>query len=167
MKIRSSLIIILIIVLPAICQAQDLNNKILMTVGGSKIEAGEFIRMYKKNLEPGKPLPVDDYIQQYTLFKLKVADAVSEGYDTTKDFRNELKGYRNQLAQNYLTDMQTRDKLLRKAYQRSLSEINAWHILVSLPNNASPDDSLKALIMLLPTIPSKPIKKQLTSGSEY
>ena len=36
-------------------------------------------------------------------FKLKVADAVSEGYDTTKAFRDELNGYRSQLAQSYLT----------------------------------------------------------------
>ena len=54
---------------------------------------------------------------------------LSEGYDTTQSFRNELNGYRNQLAQNYLTDTQTKEKLLQKAYQRSLTEINAWHIL--------------------------------------
>ena len=78
MKIRPSLLSILIILLPAVCRAQDLNNKILITVDSSRTEAGEFIRMYKKSLEPGKPLPVDDYLQQYTLFKLKVADAISE-----------------------------------------------------------------------------------------
>ena len=100
--------------------------------------------MYKKSLEPGKTLPVDDYLRQFTLFKLKVADAISEGYDTTKAFRNELNGYRNQLAQNYLTDTQTKEKLLRKAYQRSLTEINAWHILIALPHDASPQDTLKA-----------------------
>ena len=144
MKIRPSLLSILIILLPAVCRAQDLNNKILITVDSSRTEAGEFIRMYKKSLEPGKPLPVDDYLQQYTLFKLKVADAISEGYDTTGAFRNELNGYRNQLEQNYLTDKQTRDRLLRKAYHRSLSEINAWHILIALPQDASPADTLKA-----------------------
>jgi peptidyl-prolyl cis-trans isomerase SurA len=144
MKIRLSHLIILTIVLPVICQAQNLHTRILMTVGGRNIEAGEFIRMYKKSLEPGKTLPVDDYVRQYTLLKLKVADAISEGYDTTLSFINELNGYRNQLGQNYLTDTQTKDKLLRKAYQRSLTEINAWHILVALPQDASPPDTLKA-----------------------
>jgi peptidyl-prolyl cis-trans isomerase SurA len=115
-----------------------------MTVGGNNTEAGEFIRMYKKSLEPGKTLPVVDYVRQYTLFKLKVADAISEGYDTTASFRNELNGYRNQLAENYLTDEQTKETLLRKAYKRSLTEINAWHILVALKQDASPADTLKA-----------------------
>jgi peptidyl-prolyl cis-trans isomerase SurA len=144
MKIRLSQLITLIIVLPVICQAQDLNTRILMTVDGINTEAGEFIRMYKKNLEPGKSLPVNEYLQQYILFKLKVADAQNEGYDTTISFRNELNGYRNQLAQNYLTDTQTRDKLLSIAYQRSRTEINAWHILVALPQNASARDTIKA-----------------------
>jgi peptidyl-prolyl cis-trans isomerase SurA len=78
------------------------------------------------------------------VFKLKVADAIHEGIDTTKAFRNELNGYRNQLAQNYLTDNQVKEKLLLKTYQRSLVEINAWHILVTCPESAKPEDTLSA-----------------------
>jgi peptidyl-prolyl cis-trans isomerase SurA len=144
MKIRSSLLISMVLLLPAFCQAQDLNSKILMTVGGNKIQAGEFIRMYKKSIEPGKPLDIDSYLKQFTIFKLKVADAVANGYDTTKAFRTELSGYRNQLAQNYLTDTKAKEKLLQKTYQRSLTEINAWHILVALAPEASAEDTIKA-----------------------
>src|SRR5674536_102895 len=140
MKIRSSFLIILIYLSPVICQAQDLNAKILMTVEGSKIQAGEFIRMYKKSIEPGKTLDIDGYLQQFIIFKLKVADALNEGSDTTKAFRNELSGYRTQLAQNYLNDSQTRDKLLQKAYQRSLTEIKAWHIFCLLYTSDAADE---------------------------
>jgi len=144
MKIRSSFLLIIFYLFPVLCQAQDINNEILMSVNGNKIQAGEFIRMYKKSTEPGKILDVDSYLKQFTLFKFKVADALSMGYDTTSSFRKELNGYRNQLAQNYLTDTATKEKLLHKAYQRSLTEINAWHILVAMSQNASPEDTLKA-----------------------
>ncbi|MDQ1332335.1 MAG: peptidyl-prolyl cis-trans isomerase SurA, partial [Bacteroidota bacterium] len=87
---------------------------------------------------------VDNYLQQYIIFKLKVADAIQEGYDTTRAFRTELNGYRNQLAQNYLTDNQVKEKLLQKIYQRSLTEIDACHILVNCPEGASPEDTLIA-----------------------
>jgi len=130
--------------MPAICKAQELNNKILLTVGGHKTEAGEFIRMYKKSAELGKFPDIDSDIQQFILFMLKVADAVSLGYDTTKAFRTELNGYRTQLAQNYLTDTQTKEKLLSQSYQRSLTEINCWHILIGMPPEASPEDTLRA-----------------------
>ncbi len=144
MKFRSSLFIIITILLPALCQGQDLNNKVLMTIDGIKTESGEFIRMYRKSSEPGKKLDVDSYLKDFIVFKLKVTDALNEGLDTTKAFGNELNGYRNQLAQTYLTDSQSKEKLLQKAYQRSLTEINAWHILIALSQNPSPDDTLKA-----------------------
>jgi peptidyl-prolyl cis-trans isomerase SurA len=144
MKIRSAISVIILIALPGVCQGQDLNSNVLVTVAGTNIQSGEFIRMYKKTLEPGKKTDIDNYLQQYIVFKLKVADAIAQGYDTTRSFKNELNGYRNQLAQNYLTDTQSKEILLKKAYQRSLKEINAWHILIALPPEASPEDTLKA-----------------------
>ena len=143
MKIRILYLIILTL-FPALCPAQDLNTRILMSVGGNKIQAGEFIRMFNKSTEPGNTLDVDSYLQQFITFKLKVADAMAEGYDTSRSFRNELKGYRDQLSQNYLTDTQIKEKVLRQAYERSLTEVNAWHILIAVKQEASPADTLKA-----------------------
>ncbi len=143
MKIRP-LITVIALLLPIICRGQDLSSKILMTVGGNKVDAGEFIRMYKKSSDPGKKQDIDNYLQKYIIFKLKVAEALNEGLDTTESFTKELGGYRNQLAQNYLTDTLVKEKLLRKAYERYLKEINAWHILIALPSDAPPGDTLKA-----------------------
>ncbi len=137
MRIRSTSLIYLIFMWPVFSQAQDVNSKVLLTIGVNKAEAGEFIRMYRKSMEPGKIPDIDGYLQQFILFKMKVADAASQGYDTTKAFKTELKGYRNQLAQTYLTDTQTKEKLIRQAYQRSLTEINAWHILIGCPRKPS------------------------------
>lgn len=124
--------------------AQDINNRVLMTVSGQDVQAGEFIRMYKKSYEPGNLKDLDNYLDQFVLFKLKVADAIHEGYDTTQAYKTELRGYRNQLAQSYLSDPDTKEKLLKQAYQRSLVEINGWHILISLPPEANPEDTLRA-----------------------
>ena len=144
MKTRSSLLILLLLLLAVICHGQTLTDKTLMTVAGKSVPAGEFIRMYKKSSEPGNLTDIDQYLQQYVIFKLKVADAVAEGLDTTRIFRNELNGYRNQLAQSYLTDNQTREKILKRTYQRSLTEIKAWHILISCPDGSKPEDTLTA-----------------------
>jgi peptidyl-prolyl cis-trans isomerase SurA len=144
MKPTSFLPISTIFLLSAFCQAQDLNNKILMSVGGKEIETGEFFRMYKKSIEPGKSPDIDSYLQQFIVFKLKVSDAVAQGYDTTIAFKTELGGYRKQLAQNYLTDTQVKDKILQIAYQRYLTEVNAWHILIALAPDASAVDTLNA-----------------------
>ncbi len=145
MKTRCTLsVIFMILLFPAFCLAQELNERVLMTVAGRDVQSGEFIRMYQKSLDPVNKVDINKYLEQFIDFKLKVADAIAEGYDTTKAFKNELNGYRNQLAQNYLTDPDTKERLLHKAYQRSLSEINAWHILINCAPDATPEDTLKA-----------------------
>jgi peptidyl-prolyl cis-trans isomerase SurA len=144
MKFRFTLIITVSFLLEGIGTSQDLNNKVLMTVDGRNVSAGEFIRMYKKSYDPVNTKDLNTYLDQYTIFRLKVADAIKEGYDTTKAFKTELQGYRNQLAKNYLTDNDAREKLLKLAYQRSLTEINGWHILINCPPESSPEDTLKA-----------------------
>jgi len=45
----------------------------------------------------GSCLIQDNYLQQYIVFRLKVADAISDGIDTTREFINELSGYRTSL----------------------------------------------------------------------
>ena len=145
MKIRPFLpILVVSSLISGICHSQALNDKTLMTIAGKEVSAGEFTRMYKKSSEPGKKADADEYLRQYIDFKLKVADAVSLGIDTTRSFHNELNGYRNQLAQNYLTDSKAKEKLLQKTYQRSLTEINGWHILINCPEGSEPEDTLEA-----------------------
>lgn len=144
MRVCSSLLFVFLLLPPFLSEAQDPNNKILLTVNGVSIQSGEFIRMYNKSREPGKQSDVNLYLDQFIIFKLKVADAISEGIDTTMAFKTELKGYRTQLAQSYLTDSRKKEELLKRAYQRTLSEINAWHILISLPQNPRPEDTIIA-----------------------
>lgn len=152
----------------AYCQA--LNDKTLMTVAGKDISAGEFIRMLRKSSAPGSKPDAAEYLQHYINFRLKVADALNEGTDTTVAFRNELNGYRNQLAQNYLTDPDTKEKYLRMAYERSLTEINAWHILISCPADCRPEDTLsarqKALDIRERIIKGEPFEKAALESSD-
>ena len=140
----SSLTVLLPWLFAIMANGQSLDDKTLMNIAGNNVTAGEFTRMYRKSLEPGISGNVDEYLQLFINFKLKVADAVSEGIDTTRAFRNELNGYRSQLSQNYLTDPGVMEKLLGKMYQRYLTEVSAWHILISCPEGAKPADTLIA-----------------------
>lgn len=140
-----SFLIILAVSASHFCSAQYLDDKVLMTVAGREVQAGEFIRMYLKSKNPDSINELDSYLDLFINFKLKVTDAIENGYDTTKAFKNELNGYREQLARNYIFDDKAmKEKVLREAYERSLWEVNAWHILVECPATAMPKDSLAA-----------------------
>jgi peptidyl-prolyl cis-trans isomerase SurA len=144
-----------------LCQGHDPDKKIVMTIAGRNVEAGEFTRMYQKSRDPGDKSTPDSYIDQFVNFKLKVAEAISKGYDTTKAFRDELNGYRKQLAQSYLTDQKIKDELLRRAYERSLTEVSASHILVSCRPDAKPEDTINAFGKAMK------IRQRLLSGEPF
>lgn len=145
MKIQFAIsVVFLLFQLQSVSQKSFNEKDILLTVDGRGTEAGEFIRMYQKSPSSGDNSDIVDFLEKFIIYKLKVADAIREGYDKLESFHNELSGYRNQLAQEYLSDRETREKIIRQAYERYLTEINAWHILVNCPQDANPSDTLAA-----------------------
>jgi len=122
-------------------------DPILMTVGGDPVTKGEFESIYRKNNQKDAKSDrkaLEEYLELFTNFKLKVKAAKDAGKDTVKTFQNELKGYRKQLAQPYLTDKDVNDKLINEAYQRMKKDVRASHILIKLPTDPAPKDTLLA-----------------------
>jgi peptidyl-prolyl cis-trans isomerase SurA len=122
-------------------------DPILLTVGGDPVTKGEFESIYRKNNPKDAPndrKALEEYLELFINFKLKVKAAKVVGKDTTKAFINELKGYRRQLAQPYLSDKDVNEKLIEEAYERMKKDVRASHILIKLGNDPTPKDTLAA-----------------------
>jgi peptidyl-prolyl cis-trans isomerase SurA len=119
----------------------------VFTYGKEVVYNDEFMRVFNKNnrseLPPTKQ-EIEEYLDLYVKFKLKVAEAYARQMDTVPSFKNELAGYRRQLARPYLTDKSVTEKLIKEAYDRGLQEVRASHLLISLPSDAKPKDTLEA-----------------------
>lgn len=117
-------------------------------LGDFPVPANEFAYVYRKNnssaADYGTRQSVNDYLDLYTNFRLKVLEAEQKGLDTTQAFKRELDGYRQQLAQPYLTEKSVTDQLVREAYDRMGQEVNASHILIRVAPDATPQDTLAA-----------------------
>jgi peptidyl-prolyl cis-trans isomerase SurA len=127
--------------------AQPANDPVLMTIGGSPITKSEFERVYRKNNnreDINDPAAVQEYLQLFINYKLKVKEAETLRMDTSSTFINELNGYKKQLAQPYLTDKDVSEELIKEAYERMKKEIRASHILVKVAMDALPKDTLEA-----------------------
>lgn len=127
--------------------AQPLEQKILLTINNEPVTVGEFQGLYLKSTatENAKPTgdALEDYLNLFINYKLKVKAAKEMGIDTSAAFKNEYQGYVEQLAQSYLIDNQVFNNLVEEAYNRMQYEVNASHILISIPESASPTDTLK------------------------
>jgi peptidyl-prolyl cis-trans isomerase SurA len=135
---------------PVIAQT---GKHVVFTVGNETVYNDEFERVFSKNSKPGKGRPsqeeLEEYLQLYIKFKLKVKEAYARGLDTNKAFVDELTGYRKQLAQPYLTDKEVTEQLIHEAYERMKTEVKVSHIMVRLAAYATPTDTLRAFTRIM------------------
>jgi len=114
--------------------AQD-SDPVLFTVEDHEVRVSEFDYIYNKNNGDGATYSkesLNEYLDLYTKFKLKVQRAKELELDTIVALQNELSGYRRQLADTYLVDKEVHNKLLDEVFQRMQMDRNVSHIFVAL-----------------------------------
>lgn len=122
-------------------------EKVLFTVEDDSVSAEEFMAVFNKNRDIGEdidPKTPREYLDLYINFKLKVHEAKELGRDTLPNFKREFNNYREQLMKPYLSDKEVTNELVREAYRRMKYDVRASHIMVALPKDPSPEDTLKA-----------------------
>lgn len=162
---RISLMLLFVLISSGIlAQKNDLSEKTLLTIDGTHYDADTFMKVYLKNLDivqDESQKDVDNYLQLYIDYRLKLQQAYDLGLDEDPDYKKELLNYRSSLSQAYLTDTEVTEQLVKEAYQRSKEEVNASHILVKVGRGATPADSLKAWDKIMA------IKKSLDAGADF
>lgn len=135
---------IVLILISALINAQD--SEVILTIDNEAVTKTEFENIFKKNNKDAdvSAEALDEYMELFINFKLKVKEAEHLGMDTVWAFVRELAGYRDQLARPYLTDAEQNEALTREAYERLKEEIKASHILIEVAPGASPADTLRA-----------------------
>lgn len=125
----------------------SIDDKVLVSIADEKIKVEDFMFIYNKNntqTTMQEPTSIEDYLDLFINFKLKVKEAEELQLDTISEFKNELAGYREQLAKPYFIDEGVNEALLEEAYNRMLKDVRAQHILIMVEQDARPEDTLAA-----------------------
>lgn len=120
-------------------------DPVLFTVEGDEVHLSEFDYIYNKNNGDKADYTqqsLEEYLDLYINFKLKVQRAKSLGLDTISSLKKELAGYRRQLADSYLVDNEVSDQLIKEVYDRKKHDLRVSHILILL-NSKAPDGEVK------------------------
>ena len=135
----------------AAVQAQK-SDPIIMTVAGVDVPRSEFEYSYNKNNTDGviDKKTVDEYVELFVNYKLKVKAALDARLDTTTSFRQEFAQYRDQQIRPVLV---TDDDMLAEAhriYDQTNENIgpdglvNGSHILLRIAQKASDAEQQEA-----------------------
>lgn len=125
----------------------SLDKKVLMNIAGDDVTAKEFCDIYSKNNLKNNVVEkktVDEYLDMFINFRLKVKEATDMKLDTTAHFLKEFEDYRKQLAKPYFTNEHISEEIIKEAYDRKHYDIRASHILINCDKHALPSDTLKA-----------------------
>lgn len=154
-------VLVITLVLAHSGMAQE--DPVIMTINDKEITKSEFLQIYLKNNDNPKydKASLDEYMELFKKFKLKVAEAEALGYDTVPKLVRELQGYTKQLALPYLVDSTKIEELVRESYDRTKNEVRASHILIKVNPNALPKDTLQAYNKIMA------LRKRVLDGENF
>lgn len=112
--------------------AQSLDEQVLLTVNGEPSTVGEFLYIYNKNKQESAVTAqsLNEYLEMFINFKLKVEDAKDKGIDTLASFKEELRNYRHQATPRYMTDTMAENQLVEETYHNMLIDRQVRHIAI-------------------------------------
>ncbi|MCW5910328.1 MAG: peptidylprolyl isomerase [Cyclobacteriaceae bacterium] len=161
-------VLTIILLFPVSLQAQQKKSakaSPLFTAAGTPVSTDEFSYTYRKNHQNNPQdfteEKVNEYLQLFINFKLKVAEAHSRGLDTTAKFNSEFKTYREELKKPYRAEEDALEKLVQQTYKRLTEEVRAAHILISVNADAPPADTLAAFQK------AQDIRKRIVAGEDF
>jgi peptidyl-prolyl cis-trans isomerase SurA len=162
MKYSKLVLLALLLSVVVMATAQN-NDPVVVKINKEEIKLSEFKNTFAKNnnLQTTTKADLDNYIDLYVDFRLKYAEALALQLDTITRLQNELAGYREQAASQYLTDKEVDEKIINEACERMKYDIRACHILKQVNRDAAPADTLAAYNEIMK------IRKRILNGEDF
>ena len=98
----------------------------VFTYGGKPVSKEEFIQAFNKNPTPdttSRKTALQNYLDLYINYKLKVQDAYDEKLNNNDEYRNESDNFKKQLADAAVNSEANLNSLVEEAYQRSQKDL--------------------------------------------
>jgi peptidyl-prolyl cis-trans isomerase SurA len=126
-------------------------DPVIMTVNGEPVLRSEFEYSYNKNNSEGviDKKSVEEYVDLFINYKLKVVAALDEKYDTLQSFKDEFAQYRDQQVMPMMVTDADVEAEAHRIYDETVKRIGpdglvqTAHILLRLNQQATPEEQVK------------------------
>ena len=128
--------------------AQTADDPVIMTVNGEPVLRSEFEYSYNKNNSEGviDKKSIDEYVDLFINYKLKVCAALDAKMDTMQSFKDEFHQYRDQQLRPMMVTDEDMEAEARKVYDETVQHIGpdgliqTSHILLRVEQQAPKAD---------------------------
>lgn len=161
-----NLLVIALIALIIGCSSKK--RDVIAELGDEKIYLYEFENQFLKsignNLDTARNKSLaerKEYLDLMIKFRLKVKDAKDKGYLNSPEIQKDLTEYKKNFISTFLVDKELVEPKIKELWERKKFEVRASHILINLPQTATPEDSVKAFMK------ADTIIKRLKNGDSF
>lgn len=111
----------------------------IFTYGNHSVDKSEFLRVYNKNKtdKNDSQSAMQDYLNLYSIFKLKVQAAKDLRMDTSASFEADVQNFRLQIQGSYLKDEGKINQLIHEAFVRSQNDIHVVDYYIEIDSTDS------------------------------
>ena len=144
----------------SLANAQN-NSEVLFKINQDNYKVEEFKRSYQKNIDLPSTASetVEEHLERFIDFHLKLKAAYAMGLDTLPAFKKEYQSYYKQIAGNYISNGEVTEAMLREMYGRTQTEVRASHILLNLDKNEKDTAEVYQQALIL--------KKRIEKGEDF
>ena len=124
------------------------SGKVIATVGAVNVTYGELEKAFRKNmnrqaLNKVSRDSINDFLNLYVNYKLKVLDAIDRGYDKDTSVLKEIDSYRKVLTESFYYDKVLVEPKVKELFEKRKNEFKIAIIHISI-KGSTPDDTLAA-----------------------
>jgi peptidyl-prolyl cis-trans isomerase SurA len=149
--------------------AQMAKDPVIMTVNGKPVLRSEFEYSYNKNNSDGviDKKTIEEYVDLFINYKLKVVAALDAKYDTLDSFKKEFAQYRDQQVYPLVVTDADVEEEAKKIYDQTVERIGpdgliqCSHILLRLNQQATQEEQAAAKVRI------DSIYKALKGGADF
>jgi peptidyl-prolyl cis-trans isomerase SurA len=110
----------------------------LFRFGNNLVSKDEFWRAYSKNnTGASSETSIREYLDLYVKFKLKVQAAKDQKLDTLASIKNDVAGFRAQMAEQYMQKLPFRKAMIEQAAERSKNRLELSHIFIDYGSDSA------------------------------
>lgn len=144
----------------SLANAQN-NSEVLFKINQDNYKVEEFMRSYQKNIDLPSTASetVEEHLERFIDFHLKLKAAYAMGLDTLSAFKKEYQSYYKQIAGNYISNGEVTEAMLQEMYDRTQTEVRASHILLNLDKNEKDTAEVYQQALIL--------KKRIENGEDF
>lgn len=139
----------------------QLEDETLFKIDNRDYKVSTFLKSFHKNSDivSSSTESIEEHLERFINFRLKLKSAYNLQLDTLPAFRKEFRSHYEQIADNYISNGEVTEAMVKEAYDRTKTEVRVSHILLKLPEHEKDTAEVYQQAVL--------IKKRIDNGEPF